>query len=135
MNTPSYIDNQNAAPLSKGGMGWFVDHVLAKPEDGKSQMLNLTTDADLKGLPPTTIIAAEIDPLLSDGKMLADKLEQAGVKVHYQLSKGVTHEFFGMAAVVADADAAQDLAAKKLREALSANPGTQAKGVPGRPRP
>ena len=118
MNIPSYIDNQNAAPLSKGGMGWFVDHVLAKPEDGKSPMLNLTTNADLKGLPPTTIIAAEIDPLLSDGKMLADKLEQAGVKVHYQLSKGVTHEFFGMDALVDDAVRAQDFAAADLRQAL-----------------
>ena len=118
MNTPSYIDNQNAAPLSKGGMMWFVDHVLAKPEDGKNPMLNLTTDADLKGLPPATIIAAEIDPLLSDGKMLADKLEKAGVKVHYQLNKGVTHEFFGMDAVVDNAARAQDFAAADLRQAL-----------------
>lgn len=36
MNTPSYIANQNATPLSKGAMGWFVDKILAKPEDAMS---------------------------------------------------------------------------------------------------
>ena len=118
MDTPSYLDNQNAAPLSKAGMGWFVDHVLAKPEDAKNPMLNLTTEADLKGLPSTTIIGAEIDPLRSDGTLLADKLEQAGVKVHYELYSGVTHEFFGMDAVVAKAGEAQDFAAADLRRAF-----------------
>jgi acetyl esterase/lipase len=72
MNTPSYIANQNAMPLSKGAMGWFVGKVLAKPEDAMNPMLNLTTKADLKGLPPATIITAEIDPLMSDGVMLAE---------------------------------------------------------------
>ena len=118
MNTPSYIENQNAMPLSKGAMSWFVDKTLAKPEDAKSPMLNLTTMADLKGLPPATIITAGIDPLMSDGKMLAEKLKAAGVKTTYQNYDGVTHEFFGMAAVVPDAEKAQDLGAKGLREAF-----------------
>jgi acetyl esterase/lipase len=36
-------------------------------------------NANLKGLPPTTIINAEIDPLLSDGEKLAKALKEAGV--------------------------------------------------------
>ena len=48
MTTPSYVANQDAMPLSKGAMGWFVDKVLAAPDDAKSPMLNLTTTADLK---------------------------------------------------------------------------------------
>ncbi len=124
MNTPSYIANQNAIPLSKGGMEWFVKHVLAKPEDGESPMLNLTTKADLNGLPPATIITAEIDPLLSEGKMLSDKLQEAGVETNYQNNDGVTHEFFGMDAVLDDAKRAQDVAAEDLKKAFSASAAT-----------
>lgn len=119
MNTPSYIANQNAMPLSKGAMGWFVDKILAKPEDAMDPMLNLTTKADLKGLPPATIITAEIDPLMSDGMMLAEKLKAAGVKVDYSNNEGVTHEFFGMDAVLDDAKRAQDVAAADLKAAFA----------------
>ena len=119
MGTPSYIANQNAMPLSKGAMGWFVDKTLAKPEDAKSPMLNLTTMADLKGLPPATVITDSIDPLMSDGKMLADKLKAAGVPTIYKNYEGVTHEFFGMGAVVANAEAAEELAGHDLREAFA----------------
>ena len=122
MTTPSYLANQNAMPLSKGGIGWFVDKVLAKPEDAKSPMLNLTTLADLKGLPPATVITDSIDPLMSDGKMLAEKLKAAGVPTTYKNYEGVTHEFFGMAAVVSDAEAAQDMATRELKEAFAKTP-------------
>ena len=74
--------------------------------------------ANLKGLPPTTIIGAELDPLMIEGKMLADQLQRAGNKVRYQMYEGVTHEFFGMAAVVPQAKEAQAVAADDLRGAL-----------------
>lgn len=118
LTTPSYIANQNAMPLSKAAIGWFVDKTLAKPEDAKNPMLNLTTMANLKGLPPATIINAEIDPLFSDGEMLAEKLKAAGVKTSHLTYKGVTHEFFGLDAVVADAKVAQDAAARDLKAAF-----------------
>ena len=118
LTTPSYVADQNAMPLSKAAIGWFVDKTLAKPEDAKSPMLNLTTLADLKGLPPATVINADIDPLLSDGAMLADKLKAAGVKTTHVSYKGVTHEFFGLDAVVADAKTAQDVAARDLKAAF-----------------
>ena len=75
-------------------------------------------EADLAGLPPITIINASIDPLLSDGTMLADAIEAAGGEVEQRTFDGVTHEFFGMAAVVEDAAAAQDYAVKRLNTDL-----------------
>ena len=120
MNTPSYQKNANAIPLSKQGMEWFVKHTIGNEKDLQSPMLDLIGKANVKGLPPATVITAEIDPLLSDGKMLADKLEKAGVKMSYQNYDGVAHEFFGMDAVVADAAKAQDMAAKQLRDAFAA---------------
>ncbi|WP_082685144.1 alpha/beta hydrolase [Hymenobacter sedentarius] len=117
LNTPSYQKNTETAPLNKGGMAWFFKNYLRTPADGKDPRINLVA-ANLKGLPPTTIIAAEYDPLMSEGKTLADKLSAAGVKVNYKLYDGTTHEFFGMAAVVPEAKDAQGVATNDLKGAL-----------------
>jgi len=69
-------------------------------------------------LPPTTIITAEIDPLQSDGMLLAEKLKAAGVKVESKNYDGVTHEFFGMGAVVPEAKEAMMYGAGQLKSAF-----------------
>jgi acetyl esterase len=67
-------------------------------------------------LPSTTIIAAELGPLQSEGKILADNLQSDGVPVLYKLYKGTTHEFFGMSQVVPEAKDAEALAATELKK-------------------
>lgn len=129
MTTPSYQKNAQAMPLSKAAMEWFVKNTVKSEQDLQSPMLDLVGKANLKDLPPATVITAEIDPLMSEGKTLADKLKAAGSAVKYQNYEGATHEFFGMDAVVKDADRAQDLAAKDLKEAFSA----KATGSAGQP--
>ena len=118
-DTLSYQKNTNAMPLSKPAMEWFVQNTVSRPEDKQDPRLDLVGRANLKDLPPATVIAAEIDPLMSEGKALSDKLKQAGGHTSYHAYEGVTHEFFGMDAVLADAKKAQDVAAKDLREAFS----------------
>lgn len=118
LNTPSYIKYQNAKPLSKPAVIWFVDKYFNSPADSDSSLISLVDVADLRGLPPTTIIGAEIDPLQSEGMQLRDKLQSQGVQVTYQLFMGVTHEFFGMYAIVPEAQQAQALAATQLRNAF-----------------
>jgi len=117
--SPSYQQYAAAKPLDKPLMGWFFKQYLRSPADGTDPMINLVK-APLKGMPPTTIIGAEIDPLLSEGKQLAERLEAAGVPVTYRKFDGVTHEFFGMAAVLEQAKEAQALAAAELKKALNA---------------
>lgn len=117
MMSESYVENANAVPLSKAGMEWFVKHVFDSPDQTKDPRLNLV-GANLKGLPPTTIILAEIDPLRSDGELLAEKLEAAGVAVEVETYDGATHEFFGMAAAVDDGEEAQEVATEALKEAF-----------------
>jgi acetyl esterase len=73
---------------------------------------------ELKGLPPATIITAQIDPLRSEGEKLAKLLTQAGVRVNYKNYEGVTHEFFGMGAVVDKAKEAGQLVATDLTGAF-----------------
>jgi acetyl esterase len=117
MNRPSYQQNANAKPLNKPMMAWFFKHYGA---DAKSPYALPLKNASLKGLPPATVIAAEIDPLRDEGKAYADKLQQAGVKVDYKLYDGVTHEFFGMGAVVPKAKDAEQYAADALKKAFDA---------------
>jgi acetyl esterase/lipase len=118
-NTPSYLKYATAKPLNKPLMEWFFMHYLRTPADGNHPWISLIDDvANLANLPATTIIAAEIDPLQSEGKVLADKLTAAKVPTSYKLYLGVTHEFFGMAAVIPEAKDAQAFAAQRLKEAL-----------------
>lgn len=118
MNTKSYQEYANAHPLNKAMMGWFTKNYLTTMAEAKDPKISLV-NANLKGLPATTIITAEIDPLNNDGVMLADQLKAAGVNVDSKNYDGVTHEFFGMAAVVPQARQAQAYAAEQLRKAFA----------------
>lgn len=117
-NTPSYLENTVSVPLSRGDILWFVDKFTRSTLDLQDPRLNVIGRADLRGLPPATIINAEIDPLRSDGEMLAARLREAGVAVEQRTFGGTTHEFFGTAPVVSDATAAQSFAAQRLRAAF-----------------
>ncbi|HEV7251732.1 MAG TPA: alpha/beta hydrolase [Mesorhizobium sp.] len=119
-NTESYQENANAVPLNKGAMEWFFDKYLTQG-DRDDPRVNLVEEADLSDLPPVTVVTAEIDPLRSEGQMLADKLEAAGVETQSRNFEGVTHEFFGMASVVEDAEAAQQFVADRLKQAFATN--------------
>jgi acetyl esterase/lipase len=114
LGTKSYIDSAMAKPLNKPMIEWFVDKLLAKPEDKSNPRLDIV-NAKLSGLPPVTIINAQIDPLREDGAMLQAALKKAGVQVDRKTYDGVTHEFFGMAAVVKDAADAQKYGGQALK--------------------
>ena len=117
MNTESYKKYAAAKPLDKPMMEWFVKNYLKSMTEAKDPRISLV-NANLKGLPPTTIVLAEIDPLQSEGALLADKLKAADVKVDSKLYSGVTHEFFGMAIIVPEAKEAQAYASGELKKAF-----------------
>ena len=115
--TPSYTQNAMAKPLNRAMMSWFFEKYTRSPADAKDPRLNLLA-ADLKGLPPTTIITAQFDPLRSDGDMLAERLKAAGVDVEIRNFDGVAHEFFGQGVVVPTAREAVAYGAGGLRKHL-----------------
>ncbi|TCD04225.1 steryl acetyl hydrolase [Pedobacter frigidisoli] len=117
MNTESYKMYAMAKPLNKAMMTWFTEKYLNNMIEAQDPKISLV-NANLKGLPPTTIITAEIDPLHDDGTMLANKLSDAGVKVNSRNYEGVTHEFFGMTIAVPEAKAAQAYTADQLKAAF-----------------
>ncbi len=120
-DTESYQENANAVPLGKADMKWFFDHYLGSPADGRSPLISLVDAKNLGRLPSATVITAEIDPLRSEGRMYADRLRKAGVEVDYRNYEGVSHELFGMAAVVDKAKQAVQQAGAGLKRAFSAS--------------
>lgn len=113
VESPSYEKYANAVPLNKGFMKWFFDNYVPDWSTSNDPLINLI-DADLSGLPPTTIINAEIDPLENEGQVLAEKMKDAGIDVERKMYEGVTHEFFGMAAILDQAVDAQNFAVDRL---------------------
>lgn len=116
-DTPSYVENAEAKPLNKPLMEWFFKYA-AEPGDATNPKLAVLRTPDFAGLPPATIITAQIDPLRSEGEAYAKKLQAAGVPVVYRNYDGVTHEFFGMGAVLPQAKEAVAFAAEQLRKAF-----------------
>lgn len=113
--TPSYEQNAHARPLNRAMMMWFFLHETRRPDNVRNPYLVPLRAHNLQNLPPATVITAEIDPLHSEGEAYATRLRQAGVPVSYRLFRGVTHEFFGMGAVVDKAKQAVAFAAEGLR--------------------
>lgn len=112
--SPTYTQYENAVPLNKGLMEWFFERYTPNYKTMTEPLITLV-EADYEGFPPTTIINAQIDPLQYEGGELAEKMKGNGVDVVREVYEGVTHEFFGMAAVLEQAVAAQKLAADRLK--------------------
>lgn len=116
-DSESYLKYADAIPLNRPMMLWFISHATSSAADSKDSRIDLV-HANLQGLPPVTLINAEIDPLRDDGAQLEQALRSAGVSVERNLYSGVTHEFFGTAAVVEKAQEAQTYAGARLKAAL-----------------
>ena len=118
LDTPSYRENADARPLNRAMMKWFFENTTLPAQATDPRLTPL--HASLSNLPPTTVITAQIDPLYSEGEAFAHRLQEHGIAVHYRHYRGVTHEFFGMGAVVPTAKEALEAAASDLRTALAA---------------
>lgn len=99
-------------------MEWFISNVFSSRDQASDRRINLVGRYDLGGLPPATVVTAQIDPLRSEGQAYADRLKAAGVKVNLINVDGVTHEFFGMGKVVDKAKSAMDAASADLAKAF-----------------
>jgi acetyl esterase len=118
MSRQSYRINANAAPLNRAMMHWFFRHYADERDLLNPYALPMKAGS-LADLPDATIITAEIDPLRSEGKAYAARLLASGVAVSQRDYPGVTHEFFGMGAVVPAALEAEKFACECLKQAFT----------------
>jgi len=86
-------------------------------EDAKNPLVSPIYCEDLRGLPPTLIIAAEDDMLCNEDKIYAKKLIDAGVTVLFKEYAGCDHAFTHLGPEDAANDAL-DLVCTELRKAF-----------------
>lgn len=91
---------------------------LADIEDARDPRVSPLFETDLAHLPPAHIFAAELDPLLDEGKAYRDRLLAQGIPVGYTLGKAMPHGYFNLTAVLPGAKALVDAAAVALGDGL-----------------
>jgi acetyl esterase len=97
--TKSYKENANGYVLRRSDMQWFWDQYIKNPAERKNPYAS-PLQADLKNLPPATVITAQYDTLRDEGNAYAKKLQTAGVKVTHREIQGMIHGFIGFAGLV-----------------------------------
>ncbi len=117
LNNYSYNAYGRAQPFGKAQVQWLLKQLTTDAGALKDRRLNLGNN-ELKGLPRTTVITAEIDPVMFEGKLYAHKLDSEGVPTRFQNFEGVMHDFFGMDALLPEARQAQATAAEQLEAAF-----------------
>jgi acetyl esterase/lipase len=103
--------------LERDELQWHQDNYLQTPRQATDPRVNLL-DADLAGLPETTVILAECDPIRPQGERYAAALRAAGVPVGSHLSAGMVHGFFGLTELYPSAAEAMTFAGDRLAQAL-----------------
>ena len=122
--TAAYPDSESHRRFAEGflleaaGMAWFFDHYIEHEQRSDWRFAPLNAES-LEGLAPACVILAECDPLVDEGLAYADRLRVAGVPVALELYRGLTHDFIKMGRALAEAQQAQAVAAKALKEAFS----------------
>jgi acetyl esterase len=103
--------------LTRADMARYRAWLCRTPEDlADPRFDNLS--ADLRGLPPAFIAAAELDPLQDDSRALAALLAEAGVAAEHVVYPGMLHSFLHYSRMVATAMRALDDGAAALRGAF-----------------
>jgi acetyl esterase len=110
-------DNYDGVMLERDELQWHQDNYLPSPDAKDDPRVNLL-DAELAGLPETTIILAECDPIRPQGERYAEALKAAGVDVRSHLTLGMVHGFFGLDEVFPSATEAMTFAGERLVNAF-----------------
>lgn len=116
--TRSHMENAEGYLLTGALMQWFLGHYFSGPTPRTDPRFAVLRAADLRGVPPATILTAEFDPLRDEGESYAARLRAAGVPVELTRFDGMIHGFFPNPALFSQAGTAIDAAADVLRRAF-----------------
>jgi acetyl esterase len=108
--------------LERDELQWHQDNYLPNSESANDPRVNIV-DAELAGLPETTVILAECDPIRPQGELYAKALVAAGVSTLTHQTPGMVHGFFGLDEVFPSAAGAMTFAGERLARALSSESG------------
>jgi acetyl esterase len=115
---PSYDEFTSGVLLTKSATLWFRDHYLRGAADRLDWRASPLLAASHAGLPPATIVTAELDPVRDEGFAYAEKLRAAGVKVAYRRHSGQLHGFLTMGALIKAAEEEAVASALEMKAAF-----------------
>lgn len=105
--------------LTEDDLAYYLGCYLADPSDADSPYVDCL-GADLgRGIPPTYLAAAELDPLLDDSAALAEMLGLHGVDHVHEVFPGVLHGFLHNSRMLDAAAVALQHGGAFLRRALT----------------
>jgi len=105
--------------LSRADMQWFWNHYCPPAIDRSNPLISPLRVANAKGLPPTFLLVAELDPLRDEGLAYAAKLQRDGVPVIAKEGKGMLHGYTNAAGAIAEVAQTVAEAAGWLRGCLT----------------
>jgi len=117
-DTESMLANATGFGLSRQGMMWFWEQYLSGVEDRVNPYAVPHSAHHYAGLPPTILITAEYDILRDDGRLYAQKLQEAGVEVAYRDFPGMIHGFFSYGKYIDEGIAVRDYFAAEIKHIL-----------------
>ena len=106
-------------PIPTPVMEWFHEHYFGHADSVLEPDASPLRRENMSGLPPTLVLTAGLDPLCSEGKAYADRLEAAGVAVRYTQYDCTIHGFMQMGRIIPCAQDAIDEVGDYLAGALA----------------
>jgi len=104
--------------LERDELQWHQDNYLPEAAAASDPRVDILS-ADLTGLPETTVLLAECDPIRPQGELFAAALKAAGVPTLTHLTPGMVHGFFGLDEVFPSATEAMTFAGQRLAHAMA----------------
>ena len=90
------IDTFDGYILSKSGLESYREIYLPQNANFKDFRFSPIHYPHLEKICPTIVLAAEMDPLVDEGKLYAESLKKAGGKVSYLVADGTVHAYMQM---------------------------------------
>ena len=115
-STDSYTELAEGFGLSTKAMQWFWDQYIQDLRHAENPYACPARATSFKDLPPTVIITAQYDPLISDGENYKTLLENDGVPVVYKQFDGVIHGFFRAPEITSVSNEAIAYVSKELKK-------------------
>jgi acetyl esterase len=117
-NQPSHQRNGQGYLLTSDTLRYFHDHYLPDPALDLDWRASPLLHENLAHLPPAFVLVAGYDPLHDEGAAYAQRLSEAGCHATLVNFERQIHGFILMGRVIDEANAAVQLCAAALRQAL-----------------
>ncbi|WBY01439.1 alpha/beta hydrolase [Ramlibacter tataouinensis] len=117
---PSHTTNGEGYLLTKDTITYFHDLYVGPAGHDLDWRLSPLLHENHRGLPPALVLTAGFDPLRDEGVAYAQKLSENGNRAALVSFERQIHGFITMGKVIDEANAAVQICAAQLREALRA---------------